>query len=185
MPANSPQAKGRVERKHGVYQDRWVKELRLEGIRGIEAANQFLPGFADRLNAKFAVQPRSPADYHRPVPDGLDMRRVFCLEETPVVGNDWVVRYKNRFLQIVSQSNLPSAKNRVTVQEHWDGSIHLVFRDREVFFREIKELPWKQLVVSSEKAQTTEPRRKYLPPQDHPWRKFNLQSVSKRLPSMV
>jgi transposase len=185
VAANSPQAKGRVERKHGVYQDRGVKELRLEGIRDIEAANQFLPGFAESLNAKFAVQPRSSADYHQPVPDGLDMRSVFCLEETRTIGNDWVVRYKNRFLQIVSQSNLPPAKNRVTVQEHLDGSIHLVYRNREVSFREIKELPQKQLVVSSEKAQTTEPKRKYTPPQDHPWRKSNPQSVSKRVPSTV
>ncbi len=49
---------GGVERKHGVYQDRAVKELRLEDIRDIETANQFLPGFAESLNAKFAVQPR-------------------------------------------------------------------------------------------------------------------------------
>ena len=50
LPANSPQAKGRVERKHGVYQDRWVKELRLAGIRDIEGANQSLLGFTESLN---------------------------------------------------------------------------------------------------------------------------------------
>jgi transposase len=180
VPASSPQAKGRVERKHGVYQDRWVKELRLEGIRDIEAANQFLPGFVEGLNTKFVVQPRSSADYHQPVPDGLDMRRVFCLEETRVVGNDWIVRYKNRFLQIVSQSNLPPAKNRVTVQEHLDGIIHVIYRDREVLFREIKELPQKQLMVSSEKAQTIESGRKYIPPKDHPWRTFNPTYLGKK-----
>lgn len=128
VPASSPEAKGRVERKHGVYQDRWVKELRLAGIGDIETANQFLPGFAEKLNAKFAKQPRSSADYHRPVPEELDPGSVFCLEETRTVGNDWVVRYKNRFLQILPQSNLPPAKNKVTVQERLDSSIHLVYR---------------------------------------------------------
>ena len=67
ITANSPQAKGRVERNHGVYQDRWVKELRLAGIRDIEEANQRLCGFVERLNVKFAVKPRSLADFHRPV----------------------------------------------------------------------------------------------------------------------
>ncbi|MCL0089734.1 hypothetical protein M1O54_05230, partial [Dehalococcoidia bacterium] len=52
--------------------------------------------------------------------EGLELRNVFYLEETRVISNDWVVRYKNRFLQIVSQSKLPPAKNKVTVQEHLD-----------------------------------------------------------------
>jgi len=141
VPASSPEAKGRVERKHGVYQDRWVKELRLAGIGDIETANQFLPGFAEKLNAKFAKQPRSSADYHRPVPEGLDLGSVFCLEETRTVGNDWVVRYKNRFLQILPQSNLPPAKNKVTVQECLDSSIHLVYRGKAVIFSQLKARP--------------------------------------------
>ena len=99
LPANSPQAKGRVERKHGVYQDRLVKELRLAGIRNIEGANQFLRGFTESLNTKFEVEPRSSADFHRPVMQDMDLRSVFCLEEQRTVGNDWVVRYKNHFFQ--------------------------------------------------------------------------------------
>ena len=110
LPANSPQAKGRVERKHGVYQDRWVKELRLAGIRDIEGANQSLLGFTESLNTKFAVEPRSSVDFHRPVPQDMDFRSVFCLEEQRTVGNDWVVRYKNHFFQILPQSKLPPAK---------------------------------------------------------------------------
>jgi len=180
VPASSPQAKGRVERKHGVYQDRWVKELRLAGIRDIEAANQFLPEFAEKLNAKFAVEPGSRADFHRLVTEDLDLRGVFCLEETRVVGNDWVVRYKNRFFQIVPQSNLPPAKNRVTVQEHLDSSIHLVYRDRGVFFREINEPPGKQPMACTGKAQASEPISKNTPPQDHPWRTFNPLYPGKR-----
>ena len=58
-----------------------MKELRLAGIRDIEEANQSLYGFAESLNARFAVEPRSSADFHRPVPQGMDLRSVFCLEE--------------------------------------------------------------------------------------------------------
>jgi len=174
ITASSPQAKGRVERKHGVYQDRWVKELRLEGIRDIEGANQHLCGFTDGINAEFAVEPRSSADFHRPMPEDMDLRGVFCREETRTVGNDWVVRYNNRFFQIVSQSNLPPAKRRVMVQEHLDGSIHMVYRDRDVLFTEIKELPGKPM-VTHQKQQNPEPKRKYTPPPDHPWRRYSLQ----------
>jgi transposase len=64
--ADSPQAKGRVERAHKTLQDRLVKELRLAGIATVEAANAFLPGFMADYNARFAKEPRRPEDLHRP-----------------------------------------------------------------------------------------------------------------------
>ena len=102
-----------MERKHGVCQDRLVKELRLEGIRDIEGAKGFLPDFCQRINEKFAVAPRSDADFHRPVAGGMDLREVFCLEDSRSVSNDCVV---HRFLHVLRQSNLPPAKQRVTVR---------------------------------------------------------------------
>src|ERR1051325_11095565 len=63
ITAHSPEAKGRVERNHGIYQDRLVKELRLAGINTIGAANEFLAaGYCEQLNQKFAVAPRSSVD---------------------------------------------------------------------------------------------------------------------------
>jgi len=183
ITASSPQAKGRVERKHGVYQDRWVKELRLAGTRDIEEANQCLCGFVESLNVKFAVEPRSSADFHRPVPQGMDLRTVFCREEQRTVGNDWVVRYKNRFFQIGLQSNLPPARRKVRIQEYLDGTIHMGYRNRDVLFTEIKELPRKSM-VTQQKQQNSEPKRKYVPPPDHPWRRYSLQTqrISQALP---
>ena len=65
ISAHSPQAKGRVERKHGVYQDRFVKELRLRGAKTIEEANTILSGgFIEKLNKKFARQPLEKKDLH-------------------------------------------------------------------------------------------------------------------------
>jgi hypothetical protein len=179
VAANSPQAKGRVERRHGVYQDRWVKELRLAGIRSIEEANKYLPGFADRLNAKFAVKARSTTDFHRSVPDDLDLRSVFCIEETRTIGSDWVVRYKNRFFQIVLQSNLPPARRKVTVREYLDGSIHMVYRGEEVFHEEIgkgREEP-KSTNVENLKPES---KQRHIPSSDHPWRRFNPGYLSRR-----
>ena len=172
ITANSPQAKGRVERKHGVYQDRWVKELRLAGINDMEGANQSLCGFTEKLNARFAVEPRSRADFHRPVPQGMDLRHVFCLEESRTVGNDWVVRYENSFFQIASQPNLPPRRGKVMVQKHLDGTVHIVYRDSELIFTEIKELPRKH-AVTRQKQPNPQPKRTYIPPPDHPWRRFS------------
>jgi len=125
------------------------------------------------------VEPRSSADFHRPVPQGMDLRSVFCLEEQRTVGNDWVVRYKSHFFQIVTQSNLPPSKRRVTVQEHLDGSIHMVYRGKEIVFKEIKHLPF-HFHLSPEKAPIPQPKKKYIPPATHPWRKFNLRSPQRK-----
>ena len=179
LPANSPQAKGRVERKHGVYQDRWVKELRLEGLQDLQSANRLLPLFAQRLNAKFAVPARSETDFHRVVPEEIDLKDIFCFQETRAVSNDWVVRYKNRFLQIVQQSNLPPAKGKVQVQEHLEGSLHLVYRDREVLFQEIDQLPEKQQKIS-EKPTSSTPKKTPVPSPDHPWRHMSLGSLKRK-----
>jgi transposase len=183
ITANSPQAKGRVERKHGVYQDRWVKELRLAGINDMQRANQSLIAFTEKLNARFAVQPRNSADFHRPVPQDMDLRHVFCLEEARTVGNDWVVRYQNRFFQIASQSNLPASRSKVLVQEHLDASIHILYRERELVFTEIKELPGKP-AVTQQKLHNSEPKARYIPPPDHPWRRCSLRTrrISQPLP---
>lgn len=178
-PAYSPQAKGRVERKHGLYQDRWVKELRLAGIQSIEEANQHLPEFASGVNTRFAVEAGSATDFHRPLPDDLDLRAVFSMETTRTIGNDWVVRYKNRLFQIVAQSNLPPAKQRLTVQEHLDGSIHMVYRAMEVIYEEIqkgREEP-KSANVENPKPES---KHRHTPSSDHPWRRFNPGYLSRR-----
>jgi transposase len=77
--ANSPQAKGRVERGHGTHQDRLIKKMRLKKIGNYEAANEFLLGsYRAQHNARYAVAPRETADYHLPVPRRLDLEQVFC-----------------------------------------------------------------------------------------------------------
>ena len=72
--ANSPQAKGRVERANGTLQDRLVKAMRLEGISTIAEANAFLPGYMARHNQRFAKAPFDPRDLHRPLAVHEDLR---------------------------------------------------------------------------------------------------------------
>jgi len=78
---------------------------------------------------------------------------------------------------------LPPARRKVRMQEYLDGTIHMVYRDREVLFTEIKELPRKSM-VTQQKQQSSEPKRKYVPPTDHPWRRYSLQTqrISQALP---
>lgn len=170
IPANSPQAKGRVERKHGVYQDRLVKEMRLEGIRTRAEGNAFLEdGFLKDLNERFTVAPRSDVDLHRPVPEGLDLRTVFCFEEERGVDNDWTVRWNNRIFQIRKENRvLPPARKKVMVQEWLDGSIHIFYRGEEIAHEELAEKPAK----AKRPLRVPATRIPFKPAADHPWRRY-------------
>ncbi|MBE3043864.1 ISNCY family transposase [Candidatus Bathyarchaeota archaeon] len=164
IPAYSPQAKGRVERKNGVFQDRWVKKLALKGITDIETANEELPSFTEKLNSKFCVSPASPEDYHSALPEGIDLDDVLCWEETRTLNNDWTVRYENRWFQILAQSPLPPARGKVTIRKRLDGSLHILYRGRNVAFEELPTRPAQETEV------TIKPRKKWKPAPDHPWR---------------
>src|SRR5215217_822930 len=121
ITAHSPQAKGRVERNHGTYQDRLVKELRLAELSTIEAGNQFLQSsYCDQINAKFAVAPRARADYHRSAA-GYDLASIFCIEEERSVTADWTVRFANQYYQLQPWHKQPWARARC-----WCGAILMV-----------------------------------------------------------
>ena len=91
--ANTSQAKGRVERMNGVLQDRLVKELRLRGIHSMVAANAFVPAFLTDFNARFAKEPRSDSDAHRPVRGDEDLERIFCWREWRKVSASLTLQY--------------------------------------------------------------------------------------------
>jgi len=99
--AYSPQAKGRVERSHAVYQDRLVKERRRAGISTIEPANRLLQERSlPAINAKFAKPPVRPENAHVPLHSPLSLADIFCYETPRVVSNDYVVSYHRRLFQI-------------------------------------------------------------------------------------
>src|SRR5256712_1550821 len=123
IAASSPQAKGRVERAHGTHQDRLVKKLRLAGIANYEQANTYLDEhYLAEHNRRDARPAAAEADYHRRQPTPPQLSGVFWLEEERVVSEDWVVRYKNRLLQLERQSqHWAPSRSRVLVRENQAG----------------------------------------------------------------
>jgi transposase len=176
IAANSPQAKGRVERAHGVDQDRLVKELKLRGVTTIEGANELLAeGFTDKLNEKFAVPAKVEEDYHRRVPSELDLAHVFCFEENRVVTNDWVVRYHNRSFQISSQNeSLPKPKSRVIVQRLLDGTVRLLYEEHALRYKEVETTAVKAPLKTASPPKPPTLRTGIKPAANHPWRNSKL-----------
>jgi len=122
--ANTPAAKGRVERAHLTLQDRLVKELRLLGISDIEAANAFAPEFMADYNRRFARSPRSEHDAHRPLQPSDDLARVFSWQETRLVSKSLTLSYK-RVLYVLDPTDAARAARgkRVGIEEREDGAL--------------------------------------------------------------
>ena len=127
--AGSAQAKGRVECKHGVMQDRLVNELRLHGIKDIASANVYLEKFLKRHNQRFSKPPAKGANMHRKVGRGLKLEDVLCHREIRTVGRDWCVTYGGRVLQIdIKHEGLSLARKRIEVLESAEGALKLRYR---------------------------------------------------------
>lgn len=135
--AHSPQAKGRVERKNGLLQDRLVKELRLRGIDEIEAANAMLPAFCNDLDERFARPADSPIDAHRRAPSAQTLNDMLCRETTRVVQNDWTVTLDKRIYQIEKQPAMPQPGQRVVLRRRLDNTLAIIHCDRPLRFRKI------------------------------------------------
>ncbi|WP_439891103.1 ISNCY family transposase [Ralstonia sp. 25C] len=124
--ANTSQAKGRVERMNGVLQDRLVKELRLRGISSMAAANAFVPAFIVDFNARFAKEPRSDFDAHRPVRGDEDLERIFCWREWRKVSASLTRQYAKVMYLLEDRPEHRKLVHRyVEVAEYPDGTIEL------------------------------------------------------------
>ena len=135
--AGSPQAKGRVERRHGVFQDRLIKALRRRKISRLAAANAYLDReYLRQLNARFNVAPANPTDVHRRV-GRLNLDLIFCRREQRTVSQDWCVLYENRVFQLLKrEQHLALAKRTVEVHERLDGQIVIQYQGRKLAWRE-------------------------------------------------
>jgi hypothetical protein len=166
--AYSPQAKGRVERRNGLLQDRLVKELRLAGINDLEPANRFLEEkFLPELNRRFWVKPAQEADAHRAVP--RDLAQVLSWEEERVVQRDWTVTWQGRWFQIESEHEaLNLVKRSVTVRQLRDGEVQVLRDGQKLKCRELAQRPTR---TPQPKARQTGagPNK---PATAHPWRQF-------------
>jgi transposase len=190
IPASSPQAKGRIERNHGTHQDRLVKKLRRKGIADLDAANRFVAEtYWSEHNRRFAQASASAEDFHVAMPPRTSLDRVFRLEETRAVSNDWVVRYANRFFQLARQSHRPPARSTVRVREGGDGQIEICYRDRRMQWQEIAgDTVLAKQTLTPRAWQPTAPVVTPAPPRvedsrpcvDHPWRRGYDARAAKR-----
>ncbi len=167
--ANSPQAKGRVERLFRTFQDRVVKEMRLKEIRTIPEGNAFLKQYLPIYNRRFSVAPRQPEDMHRPLPKGFKLDEVLCIKTERRLRNDFTVAHNRKLYQIEDKTRA----SKILVHEYIDGSLRMTYRDQLLRFKEILTRPVKQ----QERTQVRKQRkRRSIPTADHPWRGFTFGS---------
>lgn len=175
ITAHSPEAKGRVERNHGIYQDRLVKELRLAQINTIDAGNQFLQNdYCDQLNERFALAPRSEVDFHRSA-TGYDLASIFCIEEERTVSVDWIVRFENQFYQLQPLRKAQVPKGKVLVRRYLNDELHFCYADRDLAYTLLPERPKRKTVVKIKSKSgngASSIVKPYVPPADHQWRSF-------------
>jgi hypothetical protein len=138
IAANSPQAKGRVERNHGVDQDRLVKALRLDGICTIEQANRYLLEiYLPKMNEKFSRPARDSNDAH--VGAGkAKLDEILCMEFDRTISKDYIIRFQARLFQIQKNKLLPRAGDKVIVRIKLDNSVHILWKNKPL---QVKEIP--------------------------------------------
>ena len=126
IPAHSPQAKGRIERLWGTFQDRLTKELRVAGVCTIEAANAFLPDFLTRYNARFAHPAADPTPAWVPLPEGCDLAYSFAAREHRRVRADHTLAWYGQCFQIArKRTALSLAGQAVTVHVVPEGDVYV------------------------------------------------------------
>lgn len=169
IAASSPQAKGRVERNHGIHQDRLIKKMRRKQISSYEAANAYLESeYLAQHNDRFARVAASPEDYHGRKLTARELRQVFRLETERTISNDWVIRHNKRWLQLQpKQHRYGPTRSKAVVCEWEDGAIEVYYRGEIIAFVELKEQPRKPAMPSCPAVRATV-ARKAKP--DHPWR---------------
>ena len=167
--ANSPQAKGRVERLFGTFQDRLVKELRLAGVRTPGAANACLPRFLQIYNRRFACAPRQPGNLHRPAPSGTRLAEVLCEKRPRVVANDGTISFRGQRLQLYPPGLRPLAKQGVVVTISPRGRLQVLHEGRALAYRPIAAPPPRPPAPVRTRERRGGART---PAADHPWRRI-------------
>jgi hypothetical protein len=129
IAADSPQAKGWVERNHGIDQNRLVKELRLAGIAAICEANLFLEKtYLPKMNRKFSRPAARPEDAHVPL-ENVNLKDIMCFEYERTVAHNYVVHFETRLFQILkTEKPLPRPKDKVTIRIYLDRNLTVLWK---------------------------------------------------------
>jgi transposase len=163
--AHSAPAKGRIERLFKTLQDRLIKEMRLRNIKSLPEANRFLGGYLPVLNKRFGVIPLKIEDLHRPLPEGVDLGRIFSVKTPRTLRNDFTVVHEGRLYQIEETIRA----DKVIVEERLNGTLLLTHKGRPLRYRPITQRPVKEKKPASVTEKPTIRQTK-----DNPWRLFRL-----------
>jgi len=161
--AQSAQAKGRIERLFGVFQDRLVKEMRLRSITTKEQANELLEEYLPRYNERFGVCPANEADVHVPLPRHIDLDSYLCIKRERTVRKDNTIALDGRVYQLEERGG-----KKVIAEERLDGSLRMVSKGVSLKYREITERPKKAVDPKTDTRVFSRPPK---PAKDHPWKK--------------
>jgi transposase len=180
--ANTPQAKGRIERANQTLQDRLVKELRLRGISDMDSANAYLPEFREDFNRRFAVPPRSSHDAHRPLLKSENLDIILTHQKKGTLSKNLTVQSKKVIYQI--QSNRPGyalRKAQVTLCENAQGNVTIFYKDMPLEYT-IYHRPSRQGEVVDSKSLDHQLKLPKPPAPNHPWRQYGQRLSDKPIP---
>lgn len=183
IKAYSPQAKGRVERNHGIYQDRFVKELQLKNITSIEEANNYLKKtYLPKINKKFAKKPLSTEDAHCNPKAYGDLNQIFCWEYHRQIRNDFTIRFNNEFYQLGKKQPVRlRSKQNIVVHVHLDGKVSFWKENHQLDYTKLKE-PKPKEGAPSKKSTLTSAERSAISKKNKaktPWSQFNRNWMKK------
>jgi len=175
--ANSPEAKGRIERLFGTLQNRLVKELRLNQIDSIAEANRFLKeDFIPKFNSKFSVLPAKKGGVHRALTQSerFHLKSIFSIKHLRRVNLDFTIQFKNHFYQLEEiQPVTLRPKEKILVEEWIDNTIHLIHKGKYLKYFILPEKPKR---ILKQPAILTNHPLNWKPPADHPWRNFKFST---------
>ncbi len=173
--ANSPEAKGRVERLFETLQDRMVKEMRLANIKTTDAANKFVSEkYIPDHNRRFGITAKKAIDAHRPLTDDLRARltAIFSVQSKRKVNNDYTIQFKNHWFQLeATQKTTVYKRDTVIIEERLDGTTRIRLKGVYLEYRELPERPKK---VRIPVVALTARKPNWKPPAGHPWKKLFL-----------
>ena len=182
ISANTPQAKGRVERVNQTLQDRLVKELRLQGISDIDSANTFLPQFIEEFNQKFAVDARSQKDAHRgTLPDDATLNLIFSEQHTRKITKNLEVSFQNKIYRINTQTpSYTMRRSSISVCVDNKGNITLLYKNKTLPYTVHEKQKKVSKVASSKEVNSLVESFKsdgrtlgHKPAANHPWRRYS------------
>ena len=181
--ANTPQAKGRVERVIQTLQDRLPKEMRLRGISSMTDGNAYVPQFMADLNQRFAVEARSAVNAHRPLTAKDDLARILTWQETRTLSKNLTLQFEKVVYQI--QTNRPTYALRqaqVTVCVNPQEEMTILYNGKALPYTIYKQQAKQAEIVSAKQLDQTlqQKRLPTKPAPDHPWRRGFATPLSKR-----